>query len=162
MTSVALSLAGIAALLLAAPALGQSQSHTEEAHPDIAAHEEHPHNEVDNGTDPTRVRRSLTLSFEHTDLRAGFTSDAFELDFSQPIDPHTSITATLNAPSVDVAGDNDIGFGDTEIVVTHIAAVNRHRGIVFKAGVIFDTASRPELGRQISTSFHVSRIAAPT
>ena len=146
MTGILWGLTGVAALVASSPALSQSQSHTEQAHPDIAAQEDHPHNEVDNGTDPTRVRRSLTLSFEHTDLRSDFTSDAFELDFSQPIGPHTSITTTLNLPSIDVAGDKGFGLGDTEIVLTHIATVNRHRGIVFKAGAIFDTASRPELG----------------
>ena len=146
MMRIAWTAAGIAGLLTTAPALAQGQSHTEQAHPDIAAQEDHPHNEVDNGTDPTRVRRSLTLIFEHTDLRQGFNSDAFELDFSQPIGPHTSITATLNAPSIDVAGNKEIGLGDTEFVLTHIAAVNRRRGVVFKAGIIMDTASRPELG----------------
>lgn len=114
--------------------------------PSIAAREDHPHNESDNGTDPTRVRRSLTLSFEHTDLRGGFTSDAFEVDFSQPIASHSSITVTLNAPSVDVAGEKSIGFGDTELVVTHIPVVTHTHGVVLKAGVILDTASRPELG----------------
>lgn len=117
-------------------------------HPDprIAARADHPHNEDDNGTDPTRVRRYLTLNFEHTDLRAGFSSDAFELDFSQPIGAHTSVTLTLNAPSVDVAGERSIGMGDTELVVTHIPVVTHTHGVVFKAGVILDTASRPELG----------------
>lgn len=129
---------------LAAPVYAQApESQPSDA---IAAREDHPHNEPDNGTDPTRVRRSVTASFEHTDLRGGFDSDAFELDFSQPIGSHSSITLTANAPGVDVAGDTSIGLGDTEVVLTHIPVVTHRNGIVFKLGVIFDTASRPELG----------------
>lgn len=141
-----LGLLNVLAVSAAQPSVASAQSHLANSNPEIAARVDHPHNEADNGTDPTRVRRYLTLNFEHTDLRGGFTSDAFELDFSQPVGSHSSVTITLNAPSVDVAGNKSIGRGDTEIVFTHIPVVTHTHGVVLKAGVIFDTASRPELG----------------
>ena len=49
-------------------------------------------------------------------------------------------------PSVDTAGNAAMGFGDVELLLTHIPVVTRHYGIVVKAGATFDTASRPELG----------------
>lgn len=141
-----LGLLNVLAVSAAQPSVASAQSHLANSNPEIAARVDHPHNEADNGTDPTRVRRYLTLNFEHTDLRGGFTSDAFELDFSQPIGDHSSVTMTVNGPSVDVAGDRTIGFGDTELVFTHIPVVTHSHGVVLKAGVILDTASRPELG----------------
>jgi hypothetical protein len=104
------------------------------------------HDEPDNGTDPTRVHRSVTVDFEHTDLRGGFTSDTLEFIYSQPLGSHTSVNATVPLPSVDIAGDAAMGFGDVELLLTHIPVVTRTHGIVIKGGVTFDTASRPELG----------------
>lgn len=134
-------LAGIAILPVQAQAYAQGQ-------PDAQLVTEVPdhHAEPDNGTDPTRVRRSLTVDFEHVDLRGGFTSDTFEFVYVQPLGSHTSLTATVPFPSVDVAGDAAMGFGDVELVLTHIPVVTRQYGIVVKAGFTFDTASRPELG----------------
>jgi hypothetical protein len=49
-------------------------------------------------------------------------------------------------PSVDTAGNASMGFGDVELLLTHIPVITRQYGIVVKAGATFDTASRPELG----------------
>lgn len=102
--------------------------------------------EPDNGTDPTRVRRSATVDFEHIDLRGGFTSDTIEFVYSQPLAAHAAVQVTVPLPSVDTAGNDKIGFGDVELLFTHIPVVTRKYGIVLKAGATFDTASRPELG----------------
>jgi hypothetical protein len=104
------------------------------------------HAEPDNGTDPTRVRRSLTADFKHFDLRGGFTSDTLEAVYAEPLGSHTSLTATVPFPSVDTAGNAAMGFGDVELLLTNIPVVTRQYGIVVKAGATFDTASRPELG----------------
>lgn len=104
------------------------------------------HAEPDNGTDPTRVRRSLTVDFEHLELRQGFTSDTLEAVWSEPLGSHTALNATVSLPSVDVAGDTSFGFGDLELQLTHIPVVTRKYGIVLKGEVAFNTASRPELG----------------
>ncbi len=104
------------------------------------------HAEPDNGTDPTRVRRSLTVDFEHLELRQGFTSDTLEAVWSEPLGPRTAVNLTLAMPSVDVAGDSSFGFGDVELQLTHIPVVTRTYGIVVKGEIAFDTASRPELG----------------
>jgi hypothetical protein len=104
------------------------------------------HDEPDNGTDPTRVQRSITVDFEHTDLRRDFTSDTLELVYNQPLGRHTALNATVPFPSIDVAGNAAMGFGDVELLLTHIPVLTRKYGIVIKGGATFDTASRPELG----------------
>jgi hypothetical protein len=75
----------IASLLVAAaPALAQDAVPAQDAaagRGDAA--------EADNGTDPTRVRRSLTVDFEHLDLRGGFSSNTLEVDFNQPLAART-------------------------------------------------------------------------
>jgi len=124
---------------------GSARAQGQSGAPPSAETPEH-HAEPDNGTDPTRVRRSLTVDFKHFDLRDGFTSDSFEAIYAQPLGNRTSLTATVPFPSVDSGGDEAIGFGDAELVLTHIPVITRQYGIVFKAGASFDTASRPELG----------------
>lgn len=104
------------------------------------------HAEPDNGTDPTRVRRSLTVDFEHLELRGGFTSDTLEAIWSEPLGARTALNTTVSLPSVDVAGNDSFGFGDVELQLTHIPVVTRKYGIVVKGEIAFDTASRPELG----------------
>ena len=132
----------LTAIALAFGAIGGVAQAQDSAAPDTPPH----HAEPDNGTDPTRVRRSLTVDFEHLELRGGFTSDTLEAIWSEPLGSHTALNLTVPLPSVDVAGDDSFGFGDVELQLTHIPVVTRHYGIVFKGEVAFDTASRPELG----------------
>jgi hypothetical protein len=142
-------LLAFAVLACAAPALGQDEPPpaTESSPPaSIPGTTPEAHAEPDNGTDPTRIRRQATMLFQHFDLRQGFTSDTLELIYVQPLGGHTSLSATVPFPSVDTAGDDSFGFGDFELELTHIPVVTRHYGIVLKADVTFDTASRPELG----------------
>jgi hypothetical protein len=132
----------IASLLVAAaPALAQDAVPAQDAaagRGDAA--------EADNGTDPTRVRRSLTVDFEHLDLRGGFSSNTLEVDFNQPLAARTGLALNVPLPGVDTAGNGALGLGDVELLVTHIPVVTREYGIVVKGGATFDTASRPELG----------------
>ncbi len=102
------------------------------------------------GTDPTSPVRFLKLSYEHLDLSSpdillGDNSNSFALEFQQPFG-RTAVKLKLPINSVDALGDSSYGLGDVSAKVSHVASVTKTRGIVLGAEMIFNTASRPELG----------------
>jgi hypothetical protein len=102
------------------------------------------------GTDPTSPVRFLKFNFEHLDLALpeslpGDNSNTFALEFQQPFD-RTAVKVKLPITSLDALGDSSYGLGDVSAKVSHVASVSKTHGIVLGAEMIFDTASRPELG----------------
>jgi hypothetical protein len=99
------------------------------------------------GTDPTRPVKTLSVSYEHLDLRGDFTSDSLILAYTQPIGSgRNSLKAKLPLSSIDVLGNDRIDVGDISIKYTMIPKVTRSFGVVIGAEMTFDTASRAELG----------------
>ncbi|KPF68927.1 hypothetical protein IP84_06860 [beta proteobacterium AAP99] len=99
------------------------------------------------GTDPTRPVRSATVSFEHLDLVSGFRSDTLFLSYVQPVgDAGTSLRLKLPYASNDFTRNTKYGLGDASLKVNKVVEVNPVWGAVASAEVVFDTASRPELG----------------
>lgn len=102
------------------------------------------------GTDPTSPVRFLKLNYEHLDLALpeslpGDNSNTFALEFQQPFG-RTALKFKLPITSLDALGDSSYGLGDVSAKVSHVASVTRTHGIVVGAEMIFNTASRPELG----------------
>ena len=110
------------------------------------AHPGAEHRADDNGTDPTRVSRTVNVKFEHLALRDGFTTNTLKLEYKHPLGPGLSAVFKLPVTQVDVLGNNGAGLGDVSIQVGKVFGLTRDGGNVVQAEVFFDTATRPELG----------------
>lgn len=107
----------------------------------------HPNaHEVDNGTDPTRVSRTLWGSYEFRDLGSGADINRFEFTGVQPLGAHASIRLTLPIESNNSLGDSDYDLGDVEVQLTKVVLASRTHAYVYKGEFTFDTAGRSELG----------------
>ena len=104
--------------------------------------------EIDNGTNPTRLSRSFITNFEYVDLFDGYTSMALKLTYSQPFGKRRDYSIQFKLPitSVDSRGEEAFGLGDGSLQLVHVFGVTRARGFVAKGELIFDSASRTELG----------------
>jgi hypothetical protein len=104
------------------------------------------HETEDNGTDPTRVSRTAMIKLEHLDLRDGFSSNSLRLWYTQPLGPGFSAVFKLPVTQVDVLGNDGVGLGDVSIQLGKVFGLTRAGGHVVQAEMIFETATRPELG----------------
>jgi len=104
--------------------------------------------EIDNGTNPTRLSRSFITNVEYVDLFDGYISKALKLTYSQPFGKRRDYSIQFKVPitSVDSRGDDKFGLGDGSLQLVHVFGVTRERGLVAKGELIFDSASRTELG----------------
>jgi hypothetical protein len=110
------------------------------------AHPVSAHSTPDNGTDPTRVSRTVQVRYEYLDLRDGFTSNTLRFLYTQPLGPGLSAVFKVPVTRVDVYGNNDVGLGDVSVQVGKVFGLSEDGGNVLQAEVFFDTATRPELG----------------
>jgi hypothetical protein len=110
------------------------------------AHPRAEHQADDNGTDPTRVSRSVQVKFEHIAYRAGFSSDTLRLWYTQPLGNGYSVGLKLPVTQVDLPNGNGSGLGDVSILAGKVFGLTKEGGHVLQAEVFFDTATRPELG----------------
>lgn len=102
---------------------------------------------ADNGTDPTKLRRTFWTSYEHMDLSNDASRGTFKLMYETPMSQKTSLRLTLPAVAIDAPGvDSGMELGDVALRVTHLLSVTRDRGIVLQGEIFADTAGRPELG----------------
>lgn len=110
------------------------------------AHPRAEHQADDNGTDPTRVSRSVQLKYEHIAYRQGFSSDTLRLWYTQPLGNGFSVGFKLPVTQVDLPNGNGSGLGDVSILAGKVFGLTKEGGHVLQAEVFFDTATRPELG----------------
>lgn len=103
---------------------------------------------VDNGTDPTKMRRMFWTSYESLDLKGEGSRGSFEMLYEQPLAGRTALRLTVPVVGFDgVPGvDSTYALGDVSLRLTHIAAVTPKYGNVFQAEIYADSAERPELG----------------
>lgn len=134
-TSIALFTLGIAALCLPGVASAQNATTTPEHH-----------DSVDNGTDPTRVSRAVQLKYEHLALRQDFSSDTLKLLYTQPLGAGISAILKVPVTRVDVLGNGGFGLGDVSVQLGKVFGLDRKGGHVVQGEMIFETATRPELG----------------
>lgn len=101
-----------------------------------------------NGTDPTRLSTSALVAYEYNDLNGGMERHAPRLDLTFPFGEKQDYSLRLRVPVVsnDVLGNNGFGLGDVSLTGTHVFGLTRQRGLVAQAEIVFDTASRDELG----------------
>jgi hypothetical protein len=103
--------------------------------------------EADNGTDPTKLRRTVSAYYEHMDFGSDIGRGTIKLTAEAPIADRTSLRFTLPLAAFDAPGlDSDLALGDLALRVTHILDTNRARGLVLQGEIFADTAERAELG----------------
>lgn len=103
--------------------------------------------DADNGTDPTKLRRTFWTSYEHMDFGSDTSRGTFKLMAETPVGARTALRFTLPLAAYDATGlDGDPALGDLSLRVTHILDVNRERGFVLQGEIFADTADRAELG----------------
>lgn len=99
-----------------------------------------------NGTDPTRVSRTVQFKYEYLALRDNFSSSTLRVLYTQPLGNGYSAVFKLPISRVNVLGNEGSGLGDVSIQLGKVFGLNRDGGNVVQAEVYFDTATRPELG----------------
>ena len=111
-----------------------------------AAQEQEP--APNNGTDPTRLTTTAVVAYEYNDLSGGMERHSPRLDLTLPFGERQDYSLRFRVPLVsnDIAGDDSFGLGDVSVTGTHVFGLTRQRGLVAQAEMIFDTASRDELG----------------
>lgn len=108
----------------------------------------HSEDAANNGTDPTKLTTQAQVTWERLDLNGGFRSDNLKLSYTVPLGEKRDWSLRYRVPltSVDVLGDDSYGLGDASVQVAHVFGLSRQGGWVAQGEMIFDTASRDELG----------------
>ncbi|MCX7286076.1 MAG: hypothetical protein NTW20_00545 [Rhodobacterales bacterium] len=102
---------------------------------------------VDDGTDPTRLSTSFSLSYEGIDLPNGGDLQTLFLKYGTPISADSRTGLNLKLPIASTSfGDSGFGPGDFSVKLTRVAAVTPSYGLVFSAEAVFDTADAPDRG----------------
>lgn len=103
---------------------------------------------VENGTDPTRLLHTFEARYEYVDLNNGITSGTLRLNFTQPMGPKNSYKLRYQVPVATMGGvgNSNYGIGDASLQLGHVFGLSKTGGYVGMGEMIFDTASRRELG----------------
>ncbi|MCY3001196.1 MAG: hypothetical protein NTV21_05275 [Planctomycetota bacterium] len=90
----------------------------------------------------------MQVQYETLDLNHGVESDTFRLTYIQPLGEKQDYSLRYRVPvaSVDALGNDDYGLGDASLQVGHVFGLTREGGFVAQGEMVFDTASRDELG----------------
>lgn len=102
---------------------------------------------IDNGTDPTKLLSAAEAKYEYLDLQNGFSSATLRLSYTRPFgEGKYSFRARLPIAAVDVFGDESYDIGDASVQLQHVFGLTQKHAFVIQGEMVFDTASRPELG----------------
>jgi hypothetical protein len=103
---------------------------------------------LDNGTDPSRFNTVAEAKYEYLDLQNGFSSGTLRLTYIRPFGERQDYSIRLRAPisAVDALGNDDHELGDVSVQLAHVFGLTESHGFVWQAEMVFDTASRVELG----------------
>lgn len=110
------------------------------------AHPRAEHAADDNGTDPTRVSRTMLVKYEYLALRNDGRSDILRFQYTHPLGDGLSLGVKLPVARVDTELASGSGLGDVSVELGKIFGLDKEGGNVLKAELFFDTASRPQLG----------------
>jgi hypothetical protein len=104
--------------------------------------------QIDNGTDPTKLSRNAQIRFESLDLGDGFTNNILFLRFTQPLgsSQKSSLEFKLPVVSNNIAGDADYGIGDVILKFSHLPVLTQKYAILLTLEASFDTADKAEHG----------------
>lgn len=102
----------------------------------------------DNGTDPSRLNTVAEAKYEYLDLNAGVTSGTLRLTWTQPLGAARRWALITRVPlaSVDAGGKDSYALGDASLKLSHVYGLTKKQAWVAQGELVFDTASRPELG----------------
>ena len=115
----------------------------EDAAPSVA--ESTPDDHDDNGTNPTRVSRTMLVKYEYLKLRNGGQSDILRFQYTHPLGDGWSVTGKLPVAYVDTTRASGSGLGDVSVEVGKIFGLDKEGGHVVRGEVFFDTATRRPL-----------------
>ncbi|AOS43623.1 hypothetical protein Verru16b_00675 [Lacunisphaera limnophila] len=103
---------------------------------------------VENGTDPTKLLHTLEAKYEYIDLNRGVSSGTLRINFTQPLGPRHSYKLRYQVPVATLGGQGNSshGIGDASLQLGHVFGLTKAGGYVAMGEMIFDTASRRELG----------------
>lgn len=104
--------------------------------------------QIDTGTDPTKLSRNAQVRFERLELRDGFSNNTLYLRFTQPLGAaqRSSLESKLPIVSSDVLGDSSYGIGDFSLKLSHLPVLTQKYGILLTLEAIFDTADEADHG----------------
>jgi hypothetical protein len=101
----------------------------------------------DDGTDPTKLSTSLSISYEGIGLPNGGDIDTLFLKYGTPISPDGRTGLNLKLPLVSTSlGESGYGVGDFSVKITRVATVTSTYGIVLGAEAVLNTADAPDRG----------------
>jgi hypothetical protein len=98
------------------------------------------------GTDPTKPTSSATVSFEYIDPTGDYRTHSIVVKLNTPIAVGTTLQLRVPFPSNSIAGNDDFGLGDASLKLQKVFVRTKEYGFVMSGEVLFDTASRYELG----------------
>jgi hypothetical protein len=104
--------------------------------------------QIDTGTDPTKLSRNAQIRFESLDLGDGFSNDTLYLRFTQPLGAAQRSSLEFKLPIVDsdVLGESGYGIGDFSLKFSHLPVLTQKYGILLTLEAIFDTADAADKG----------------
>jgi hypothetical protein len=101
----------------------------------------------DNGTDPTRLSTSFSLSYEAISLPERGQLDTLYLKYGVPISADRRTGLNLKLPVVSNSlGEDGYGLGDFTIKITRVPVVTPKYGVVVSAEAVLNTADAPDRG----------------
>jgi len=110
-----------------------------------AAHAED--QQVNNGTDPTKLTRKFIATYEHVDLSGGGGKDVLKFNYKMSLSNDLSLDLKLPVSRVAGLGGNErFDLGDASVAFSHVFGLSKESGNVLIGELSFDTAARPELG----------------
>lgn len=119
-----------------------------EQNPSDLQQDEPPAQVENNGTDPTLLITSFSVTSEYLSLKGSSYSNNVKIQYTQPIGKaaKNSLNVKLLIVNSNVLGNNKVGFGDLAIKWTNVTKLTKTYGIVLTGEMNFATASRTELG----------------
>jgi hypothetical protein len=102
----------------------------------------------DNGTDPTRLNRSVSASLEHLSLGGDLSQNTFTMLYTTPItdDARTALRLTVPLIQNDAAGRETYSLSDVGLSISRVLKLTQQYGIVVSGEMTFDTANETEGG----------------
>lgn len=102
--------------------------------------------EKNDGTDPTKPTSSATIAYEYLDPIDGSRYQSIYGRVNFALGKGASVQLRVPFPSNNVAGNDGFGLGDASMKLQKVFVRTKTYGFVMSGEVLFDTASRYELG----------------
>jgi len=101
--------------------------------------------ELNNGTNPTLLANTVTVTGKFLDVRGAGSFWVLEPTVQIPFGKK-NVSLGLRAPIAQSVVDKSFDIGDVSILFTHVVSVNRQRGLAYTLEFFTNTAARPDIG----------------